>query len=113
MTVPFLTRVVVMGPPRTAELLEPLRGGGVALVGLVPAVVVRVLRPPDLRVADHALASQAAEVLEPAPAAGGVLLEARAHALHEQLDDGCPHRVGKHGRAAALDDAAAEEQAVP
>ena len=66
--VPFLTRVVLIpclssfrdalvGPPTLCRLR-------VAFLRLVAALVVDVVGPPDLGVGDHAVAAQAAEVLE-------------------------------------------------
>src|SRR5438270_9295022 len=109
-----------MGPPETREggdggvssdlaLLRRLR---VTLVDLVAAVVVRVLRPPDLRVGHHALAAQAAEVVETGPPAMRVAVQELAHPGKEALDDAGTDGVVEHGRGADLDRAAAEQEVV-
>src|SRR6185369_7042569 len=78
-------------------------GLGVAFLRLVAALVVGVGGPPDLRVGHDALPPQAAEILEPLPAAARVLLQELRHALQEALDDVGPHRVVEHRRRANLD----------
>src|SRR6185503_19763213 len=57
----------------------------ISFLRLVPALVVRILGAADVGVRDHAVAADAAEVLE---ALVPALLHERAHPRHELLDHG-------------------------